>query len=160
MFKTKPCEDLTRLKKILDSLEIIYIEYLGSRLNGYNITKGGDGVLGMQHSEESKNKISNYSKNRTEEHKEKLFESRSRSGQTRTNETKQKMSNSCKTKKKVYQYDSENNFIQEFNSIADAARSIENDSTLKTKSNRISEVCSGKKEKAYNFIWKREKIST
>lgn len=47
----------------------------------------------------------------------------------------------------------EKNFIEEFNSIADAARSIEG-FTQKTKHNKIGECCNNKRISAYNFLWK------
>ena len=45
-------------------------------------------------------------------------------------------------------------YIEKFNSISDAAKTIESDATIKTRSNRISEACNGKWISAYNFIWK------
>lgn len=42
----------------LRELEISWIEALGTYENGYNATRGGDGVVGLKHSEETKRKMS------------------------------------------------------------------------------------------------------
>jgi len=52
-----------KLKKQLNAKEIYYIEKYNTYNNGYNMTKGGDkGNVGYHHSEETKKKISNISK--------------------------------------------------------------------------------------------------
>lgn len=48
-----------QLKLDLDEWEIYYIEKYNSFKNGYNSTKGGDGVIGFRFSDEQKKKMSN-----------------------------------------------------------------------------------------------------
>ena len=44
--------------ELLKELEIYWIEKFDTFYHGYNLTKGGDGSLGLHHSEETKRKIS------------------------------------------------------------------------------------------------------
>tara|TARA_R110000782_G_C14765333_1_gene408579 strand:- start:42 stop:752 length:711 start_codon:yes stop_codon:yes gene_type:complete len=50
--------------------------------------------------------------------------------------------------KPIFQYDKENNFIREWKSASEAARSLHKTSSA------ISECCSGKRKSIYGFIWK------
>lgn len=62
--------------------------------------------------------------------------------------------------KKVYQYDLNGNFIQEFESraaVVDYLIKIGKSKNKKCSSN-ISAVCNGKAKTAYGFIWRNEKI--
>ena len=96
--------------------EIHYIALLKTFGEGYNMTAGGEGVLGLKHTEESKEKIrqanlgktlsddtkeklreANLGKNLSEEHKEKIRKTRSR--EPRSEETKKKISEGNKGKK-------------------------------------------------------------
>lgn len=67
------------------------------RPNGYNLTEGGDGVLGLRHSEESieKNRTAHLGRHHSEETKKKM--SASQLGRTHTEETKRRMSEYVKT---------------------------------------------------------------
>lgn len=51
--------------------------------------------------------------------------------------------------RKVLKYDLYGNFIEEFDSMNDAAKSVN-----KTNTGNISNCCAGKRNKAYGFIWK------
>ena len=68
------------------------------------------------------------------------------------NRQKEKMS------KKVAQYDKNMNYIQTFNSVADAARWLYEYNIIPTLSSgvrtHIAEVCNGKRKTAYKSIWK------
>ena len=86
-------DSLETLKK----LEMRYIqEYNSCGSNGYNMTLGGDGLFGYEHSKETKRKISeaNTGKTFSEEHKRKLSEARKNCIQSE--ETKRKISQSLK----------------------------------------------------------------
>lgn len=174
LIKFKPTANKEKLKRVLNKLEERYILLYDSVENGYNLTTGGDSAL---HSEESIEKMKETASHMTDEHKEKLSASaKMRKNKEMDNhiyreiilnnlskgwgisnpmpeETKQKISNSRKNKKCVKQYDLELNLINTFSSIADAAKSIDSNATLKTKSNRISECVNCKQKTAYNFIW-------
>lgn len=58
----------------------------------------------------------------------------------------------------VNQYDLNNNFIQSFESYAEAARWLENNGYVSGSLNgvrgKIGEVCKGKRKTAYKFIWR------
>ena len=69
-------ENLNELRKILDEKECYYIELYDSINNGYNITRGGRGMLGYKLSEEAKVAISKRNQGRklTESHKKTIGE--------------------------------------------------------------------------------------
>lgn len=174
LIKFKPTVDKQKLKRVLNKLEERYIILYDTRDQGYNLTTGGDSAL---HSEESVEKIREAANHMTDEHKEKLSESARKRKELEMNdpekkeailnnlskgwaasnivseETKQKMSAVKKNKKGVQQYDLEMQLVNTFSSIAEAAKSIDSTSTLKTRSNRISECINGKWKTAYNFMW-------
>jgi len=151
----------------LDKLEIHYmIEFNSIVPNGYNLREGGNSG---RHNEETKKKISNALKGRTdifrhqlgkpitEETKKKISDALKgrtdiirnyfrTTGMHHTEKAKKKMSESHK--KKVDQYDLDNNFIKSFDSIADAAIEIN------TCRDNIGRVCSGRNKTAAGFIWK------
>jgi len=163
IIKFKPTIDKLKLKRVLDKLEKRYIElYNSDKVElGYNLNEGGKGNLGYVQSEEVKNRIGELSKERWKdpEFKAKSIEAfkngmTGKSGTQWTEETKKKMSKSQdKNKKKVYKYNLHRELIGEFNSIADAARSIDSTNTFKTINNRISECCSGKRTTTYEHMW-------
>ncbi len=66
------------------------LKYDTFKPNGYNLTLGGEGIFGLKHSKISKRKMSNYAKNRTKEHKEKI--SKSLQGRKLSEEQKAKLS--------------------------------------------------------------------
>jgi len=122
-----------RLKIILNMMEVYYIKYHNTYNIGYNCTLGGDGNLGGNHSEETKQKISIANK-----------------GKKRSKESKKKMSDShlgqkCKA---VLQFSKDNIFIKEFNSISDANKN------LNISNGSISRCCLGKAKTVAGYIWK------
>ena len=76
----------------LNSLEIYYIRKFNSFFDGYNMTEGSRGALGLHHTEEARQKISKARSGLTlsEEHKAAI--SRSNHVRTVTSETRAKMS--------------------------------------------------------------------
>lgn len=133
----------------LNELEIMYISSHNSLVpNGYNLKSGGNSGgkhheetkkkisetlkgrtdikrgcwVGRHHTEETKKKISEALKgiHRTEETKNKMSEIRS--GKRHTEKSKEKMRSSNKTQIPVNQYDLEGNFIKQFASVSDASR--------------------------------------
>jgi group I intron endonuclease len=149
IIKFKPTIDKEKLKRVLNKLEIRYIKLYDSINNGYNLMTGGDSST---HSQETIDKISKYAQNKSPEHIEKLRQAQT--GKVIPDIVRQKQSEGQnEKKKKVQKYDLEENLIEEFNSIADAARSIEG-LVQKTKSNKIGECCGGSRKTIYGFIWK------
>lgn len=98
-------ENINEAKIWMDIRESFYIEKFDSFNNGYNSTKGGGGILGLKHSEESKKKISLAGKGRihTEDSKRKMSEAKMGNkcnlGKKRSQETKEKLSISNTGKK-------------------------------------------------------------
>lgn len=165
LIKFNPTCDIKKLKRVLNKLEQRYIKLYDSSNPelGYNLTTGGDSDYVV--SDEVREKLSELKKDYIKENgvQDYMLNNLKKGwGSTKprgphSEETKKKMSAARKNKKMVEQYDLELNLINTFGSIADAARSIENESTLKTRSNRISECINGKWKSAYGFIWVRKK---
>lgn len=89
----------TNDENVLAKAEQICIEELGTRRpEGYNLTAGGEGVLGLKHTEETKKAMSVARTGHvfSEEHNRKISESRN--GITFSDETKRKMSEAKKGK--------------------------------------------------------------
>ena len=93
----------------LNWFEKFYIKKFNAREVGYNLTDGGDGILGRKHTEETRKKMSesqkanyikenhpNFGKHLSEETKEKLSEAKK--DKPRSEETKQKISDAMKGK--------------------------------------------------------------
>lgn len=137
----------------LNKLEKFYINKYNTFRNGYNSTTGGH--EGWKMSLEVKQLMSNNCKQRfinKENHP--MF------GKHHSEETKKKISNTKKgtcmgknnhNSKAVLCYTKEGIFIQEFPSMSDAARFINNP---KAKQSGISACCSGKRKQAYGYVWK------
>jgi group I intron endonuclease len=166
IIKFKPTLHIEKLKKVLNKLEKRYIKLYDSIDNGYNLMTGGESSL---HSQETKEKLRQISLNMSIEHKEKLsvaaknrskdledymLDNLSKGRIGNSEETRLKMSKAKEEKKKkVGKYDLENNLIEKFNSISDAAKSIEG-LVQKTKANKIGECCNNTRKTIYSFIWK------
>ena len=88
---------------------------------GYNMTVGGDGVVGNVVSEETKEKLRKAYYNMSEESKKKLRESQI--GMKRSDIHKKHISESCTGKgtKKVSQYELDGTFIKTWNSLTSAS---------------------------------------
>lgn len=67
-----------------------------------------------------------------------------------------------RAKQPVKQYDKENNYIQSFESYAEAARWLKENGYVSNNlggvRSHIGEVCQGKRKTAYGFIWKKDEI--
>lgn len=152
----------------LNHYERQYIEKFNSIApHGYNLREGGNAG---KHHEETKKKISNTLKGRTdivrtkpqlgkplsEETKKKISDSlKGRTdlirnfpswlGKTHTEQSKNIMSE--KHKIKITQYDLDNNFIQYFNSICEAGNKTNIDRTV------IGKCCKGIRKTAGGFKW-------
>ena len=128
------------------------------RFWGYNMTSGGDGVVGYHHTQETKRKLSefqkgerhvNYGKHLSESTKRKIGEKNKGNkyalGVVRSKETKEKMSNS---KKKAVQMFDGGNLVKEFISAKDAQ-----EATGISRKN-ISLCCLGYRKHAGGYSWK------
>ena len=156
------------LRKNLNMKEQEWIEYYDSFYSGYNMTTGGDTNVIIL--EETRKKLSESRKGKTawnkgktawnkgkhcsEETKRKLSESCK--GKKLSEKTKRKLSESLKGKNKgkpsynrkpVSKYDLCGNFIKKYDCISDAIK--EN-----PKCDAISAVCKGYRKQAGGFIWK------
>lgn len=75
---TKKILHFAETEEELNDLEIFYIKDLDAKTKGYNLTDGGDGKLGYEHSDETKRKMSESSKGKSmsEEARKKMSETR------------------------------------------------------------------------------------
>lgn len=134
-------------------------------LKGYNISRGGDcNMLGLKHTEETKQKMSQKAKGRkiwcegkklSSEHIEKL--KKSHQGYRQSEDTKRKRAeklkghfvNKEKLNKRVIQLDKKGNPIKVYESISVACKTLGISTT-----SHISECCRGKRKTANGYCWK------
>lgn len=143
--------------KDLSNREIYWIEYYHTFSSGYNATLGGDGKILYDYE-----LIAELIKEQrtTIEICELVgccpdvvqFVARKFNLSIKRNQ------GSFKDKKQVGQFDRYGNYLQSFESYADAARWLENNGYVKGNLNgvrsHIGDVCKGKRKTAYQFIWK------
>lgn len=154
----------------LRELEKSWIEALGTYENGYNATRGGDGVLGLKHSDETKKRMSearkgernpNYGKHWgkiewSENDRQKLAEKRIGdanpfSGKHHTEETRKKIgeATALNKRKSVVQYTKTGDKVAIFNSMKEAAEAIGAPGQQK-----ISDCCRGSAKSYRGYVWK------
>lgn len=125
------------VRQILNKMESYYIEYYDSFKNGYNMTKGGDGVNGRVITPEERKHHSEMLKGRFTGSNNPFY---GKSWTKRQRETNQH---------KVEKYTMDGEFVAEYESLNEAAKSVG-----KTHSGNISNCCSGKRNFAYGYKWK------
>jgi group I intron endonuclease len=145
----------------MDKFENDYIKKYNTLVpNGYNLREGGNGG---RHNEETKQKISESLKNRTD-----IIYSKNQLGRPHTEEIKKKISNSLKGRKlskesiqkrnqklikyKVFQLNKDEKIINTFNGYTEAAKSV---GTSKV---NIWGACNGKYKTSKGYFWKSELI--
>jgi len=147
----------------LDKYESEYIKKYNSLVpNGYNLREGGNS---SRHNEETKNKISESLKNRTD-----IIRSKSQLGKPHTEEVKNKISKALigikkkpetiqkmreqRLKYKIFKIDKCTGEVLEiFNGYSEAAKSVD------INKGAIWGVCNGKSKTSKGFIWKSEIIN-
>ena len=144
LIKIKRIKDKQKLNTILDNLERYYIKKYNSYHFGYNLTRGGDGSIGITQSAETRRKKSVSMKNKPEEYKEKLRQRLAKVSH------KFKSGDAMKYRhREIEQYTLDGTYIQTFYSVKDAAQSLS-----KTMANGIISACQGKYKTAYGYKWK------
>jgi len=142
------------MEKEAKNFEKILIEKLNTRNKefGYNITRGGDGSIGLKHSNESRIKMSEHAKNRivSSETREKMRNIML--GREFTDEWKSKISESLKGDKNsfakpVVQLNGNYELIKEFTCERYAEQELGINVT------NISQVCLGKAKSAGGYIF-------
>ena len=142
-----------QLHSELNRLEKQYIEKYDTFNSGYNSTTGGN--EGWLLSSETRKIMSAKSKERFAN-----IENHPMYGRYHTEETKRKISEAKKgthigkdhhNSKAVLCYTKSGDFIQEFPSMSDAARFVDNP---KAKAQGISMCCLGQRKTAYGYVWK------
>lgn len=128
IYQTEEMESKIEADKIILEKEKFYINLFRTDNHefGYNLTKGGDGIAGYKHTEESKKKMS-------ESHK----------GEKHWNYGNYNNS----TSSVILQYDLDFNFIKEWPSMSEIERE------LGYNANNISRCCSNKIDTYKGFIW-------
>lgn len=127
----KTPENRLKLNNIVNDIEKSYIKKFNTMNHnfGYNLTSGGDGILGYQFSEETRKKMSE-----------------ARKGEKHWNYKNYNNS----TSKPVLQFDLDFNFIKEWPSSAEIHRQ------LNINANNISRCCDNKLDTYKGFIWVRK----
>lgn len=153
IIKFSPTIDKEKLKRVLNKLEKRYIKLYKSdeKEFGYNLNNGGDGNLGYMHTEETIQILKNVPKT-----KEQLLNlEKGRVGHKEETILKMSIAQNSK-KKRVGKFDIlTDELLQEYNSIADAAKDIKDSTaTQKTKSSRIGECCNEKRKSIFGYSWK------
>lgn len=122
---------------------------------GYNLTEGGDGTFGREHSEETKDKIRQKALGRkvSEETKRKMSETRL--GKCSDKQREHLLKLTVGQSKKIYQYDTNFNLIGEYNSIKEASKITGIDRNTIGRQLK-KEVNPG--DWRVKFIWKSEEI--
>lgn len=122
--------------------------------HGYNRTDGGDGVKGCEYTEEVLDKMRQHANRMwaNPETREKLLKhlkevSKNNIGRKRSEKSIRTTVERLSIK--VDQYDRDGNLIQTFDSLMDAARSVNKDCN-----SAIVACCKGKKKSYCGFIWK------
>lgn len=122
--------------------------------HGYNRTDGGDGVKGYEYTEEVLDKMRQHANRMwaNQETREKLLKhlkevSKNNIGRKRSEKSIRTTVERLSIK--VDQYDRDGNLIQTFDSLMDAARSVNKDCN-----SAIVACCKGKKKSYCGFIWK------
>ncbi len=140
------CDDIDELNR----LEVYYIGYYDTYDNGYNLTIGGEGINGYEHTEEAKEKISQIHKGKpkSKEHRQKLSESEK--GKMVSLKTRQRIAKATKAGKNphaksimlIHPDDAE----ERFDCMMDAVRKYD------LHSSGLTEAAQGKRkhEKGYN----------
>ena len=153
ILKIFSCSSKELLKKQLNASEIKYIALYDTFKNGYNSTKGGDGVVGLKpfagkkHTDKTKEIISKKAKERP------IVE---RTSEWNSNLSKAHINNQNyidvhnKLKKTVFQI-KDGIIIGEFPSAKDAC--IQLGLPLQSRSD-IQKCCRGVNKKCYNYEWK------
>lgn len=127
---------------MLDSMEKHFIIQFDSIKNGYNLRTGG--TSGYKYSDEVKEKMSQSKLGTTRSEKTKSKISNTLKLHTRTEE--HKINNGLSKRIPILQYDKNNNFIREWDSIKSAREEL--------KISNISNCLSGKYKTSGGFIWK------
>lgn len=118
---------------------------------GYNMTIGGDGVVGMKVSDETKEKLRQAYYNMPIESKEKLIAAaKARKGTKLPEQQKENIRQSCMGKgvKAIAQYDRNGVFIKQWDSITEASNATG------IQLGDISSCCNGKKGTAGDYQWR------
>lgn len=154
-------------KDILNIREQYYISFYNTKFpHGYNLTDGGEGMKGYKYTSNQCNNISQAKQGQKypKEHGEKIKQAKL--GKKRDQETKDKISKTKASKyniqpdltlkgthksnsqKCIFQYDLENNILNEYQSAQEAGR------CLGKSGNSIADCASGRQKTAYGFKWK------
>lgn len=150
---TITCNSLENLKDILNNLEKYYIVQYNCKVpNGYNVSDGGEGNLGIILSSESRKKMSIARQGHKVSNETRRKMSLWQIGKKLSEETKRKISKSCTGKickgRSCIKLSIDNVELAEYSRIIDAAK----DNNISQSA--ISMAISGKKKTAGGYKWK------
>lgn len=152
VFQTIFTDDLVKLKSILNTMEIAFIEYYDTFNNGYNLTKGGEGTLGVKLSKESLEKRKQSRRLKDPTWGDKLikaeYDLKREIANAKRNEKLLKLEK--RRRPKILQYNLDGEFIAQWDSLAAIHR------VFGISTQPISDCCKNKRESFKKCIWKYE----
>lgn len=131
------------LNIVLNQLEIFYIKKYNTYHNGYNATKGGEGLNGYTLTESTKLKIGAY-------HKGKVVTSETRNKQSKA---AYKSQNWIYTERPILIYNLDGEFIKEYISVTSAIMEL----TGKRNNTSITAALKNPSSQALNYLWRYKK---
>lgn len=141
--------NLSKKEACLLEIELIKKYNSNNKKYGYNLSTGGEhGSLGVNPSQETRNKMSEKFKGRivSSDTRSKLSKQASKQWESQDNRTKNMILQPHK--RSVLQYDLKGNFLNKFITMSEASR------CTKTQRSKISLVCNGKRKTTGGFMWK------
>ena len=141
-------------EKTAKNMEKDLIRFAKKARMSYNMTDGGDGALGLKpmlgkkHSLETRRKFSEMRKGLLVGEKNPMY------GRHETNPVYGKYGKDHPASKKIYQYDIEGTFLNAFDSLTEAAKSL---GLTRNSVTHITACAKGKTKTALSYIWRYNK---
>jgi len=152
LFKTSFTKDLEKLKDVLNQMEIAFIEYYNSFNNGYNLTKGREGALGVKLSQDALEKCKNTRRLKNPTWGDKLLVIDATIKREAANIRRQEKLRQLEKRRRprILQYDLNFNLITKWQTLSDINK------CLGLCENGIRTCCREKRLNYKSYIWRYE----